>query len=479
MAGLLSLPAEIICEIFEHLQPLYEATSARISDVSWDLPSYYRTLAGLTRTCRYLNPMATQALYKRYYAMYTNPYPGFMRRICTDLSAGENVRHINILHNSPFCTYSGRSKDEVKAHLLNIPVLDRPEVEMLLNRDPAQVELAVLISQASNLETMSMTVYYLSSEPHPHRVPLWMRPLVEAGRKLPLLNNPKEKTMYGQLHTLELTVHEICSYDLAYLLCLPSLRRLQLDGLSYHAIESMDGNDLNWPIPVASSGLHTLRLGDIDAPAEVIKRFISSCKALTEFVCHCAYESEVYTCTRAWCAEILSALEQHSASLTLLSLDPEDQFTTDHRNHHFERLEGFNRFSSLKVLNVPWMLLMGRPPAHSVIKGTYRNYPHMRHLLPPNLEGLKLQMSPQTAPGVNEETLLSCLPQITESPDMEISLEAVSIDYYSISWLNPLPFSFWDIKDKFLDYGVEFHYDISGGMEYGSEYSCCYYIHQT
>ncbi|KAH7361221.1 hypothetical protein BKA66DRAFT_212072 [Pyrenochaeta sp. MPI-SDFR-AT-0127] len=466
MAGLLSLPTEIICEIFENLKPTDEVNPYCDDDDLWDYRASYRTLAALTRTCRCLNPMATQALYKRYCARYTISHPGFMRRLCTDKTISEMVRDIKLLHNGPLCQHRGRSEDEIKAQILEIPVLDRPEVERLLNRDPSQVELAILVSQASNLESMSMEVYYLASEPHPQRVPLWLRPLVEAGRKLPLVNNPREKTMYGMLHSLTLRVHETCSYELAYLLCLPSLRRLQLDGLLYQARQGEDGQSFKSPIPIASSGVHTLKLHDIDAPSEVITWFISGCKALTEFKCQRENDSEAYACTQAWCANILSALEQHSASLTSLMLEPGDEFLKLRPDYRYARLEGFERLSSLKLLVVPWMLLMGRPPASSVINGTYKSYPRMRHLLPPNLEELSLSMSPWTAPGVSEEILLSSLPRKPYETDMKTSLQNFNIRYYSLIWGTSLPCNFWNVKHAYRRSGVAFSYTIFGASRY-------------
>jgi hypothetical protein len=479
MVGLLSLPFELIYEIFDHLQPMMEVHPVDEEEDFeanniWDERKSYRTLGALARTCTVLRPIATCSLYKHHWFPHSRPICAVMRRLGEDAAIGQAIRHIRVLPDRR--GYKGRSAEEIWLDLLRNPVLDRADVPKIMKRDWAQLEIALAVTQAPNLESLTMQCRQGANFTPNDQVPIWLLPIVEGGRAWRI--KPKAQGMYGRLQTLRVRLPTSCSSDLAYLFCLPRLRRLQLDGLSLEHWEN--AKPLPWPIPVATSDLRQLKLNFVEAPAYMIAHMVRSCKALTEFRCERIGRStwdgvhvpiQTANESRAWCHEVLLAIEEHSASLKFLELEPHDTFLCHDEQYHYAPLDSFRKLYALAILSVPFMLLMGRPSLTALANCTQTLYPRMCDVLPTKLRRLFLNMSPWTAPGTDDDTILDLMPVVHKDDfRVNLSLQYVNIAYDYMKWDAPLPLHFWTIKSFFRKYHVHFDYLIREDYNFDYDY---------
>jgi hypothetical protein len=465
MTGLSSLPAELLYAIFDYLQPLDEVHPLKRlhttfdPDKKWDYQNSYSTLAKLARVCKLFTPIATETLYKHLWVPYMDQNPAVSNRLARDHVARQAVKHIRVLQRGPHCEYGGRSKEEIKAHLRQLPVLTRDDAKPLLDKDRSQLEVAILIAHAPNLETLSMKSYSESDCTSNDQVPFWLLPIVDAGRGI--FHNPNGCHAFERLHTLSINMQSHCSTDLAYLFCLPRLRRLRLQALG----ESPWKNTVRfeWPVLKATSGLLELNLEGVDVAAEVVVHMLHSCEALLQFECHRDDPSDTINHiddSRAWCAKVLAAVRRHQASLKHLELRPYAEYMiSENMFSDYEPLEDFREFWNLEVLAIPFLLLMGRP-SHGA------SYPQMRDVLPPNLTTLRLGMHPEHSYGADAETILSCVRADTD-PAFDSSLSVVELRYDGMyGWYTTLPMDFWEIKNVLLQHGISFEYTLCNAVEY-------------
>ncbi|KAF2875608.1 hypothetical protein BDV95DRAFT_603023 [Massariosphaeria phaeospora] len=154
MAGLLSLSAELLYEVFDHLQPHDEVHPMVREqpdfdpDNVWDYPKSYRALAALARTCKLLLPIARQSLYKHHWAQYSRPNCIVLSRLIDDASIRQAIKHIRVLQDGPYCHrhFHGRSRADIEADLRRIPVLERADVAKILEHDILQLHVAILVA---------------------------------------------------------------------------------------------------------------------------------------------------------------------------------------------------------------------------------------------------------------------------------------------------------------------------------------------
>jgi hypothetical protein len=87
MPDLVSLPTEILLHIFDDLYshtpkkfwPDVPLDPRAVTESDCDYRAAYDTLAALARTCRILNPVATEALYKRCISPFRGHEAAFTR----------------------------------------------------------------------------------------------------------------------------------------------------------------------------------------------------------------------------------------------------------------------------------------------------------------------------------------------------------------------------------------------------------------
>jgi hypothetical protein len=462
MTGLPSLPAELLYAIFDYLQPLDEVHPLdRLCTTfdphkKWDYQRSYSTLAKLARVCKLFTPIATETLYKHLWVPYMDQNPAVSNRFARDPVAGQAVKHIRILQRGPHCEYGGRTKEEIRAHLRQLPVLTRDDATPLLEKDLSQLEVAILIAHAPNLETLSMESYSERDCRPNDQVPFWLLPIVDAGRGT--FNNPSGCHAFERIHTLSINMESHCSTDLAYLFCLPRIRRLRLQALGNSPWENT--KRFEWPVLNATSGLLELKLEGVDVAAEVVVHMLHSCEALLQFECHRDDPSDNINDSRAWCAEVLAAVRRHQASLKHLELQPNDEdVILQHMFFDYEPLEVFRELQNLEVLAIPFLLLMGRPP-HGA------SYPQMRDVLPLNLTTLRLGMHPYCSDDADAETILSCVPADTDRA-FDSSLSIVELHYDGMyGWYVTLPMDFWEIKNGLLQHSISFEYTLRNAVEF-------------
>jgi hypothetical protein len=468
MASLLSLPSEIIYNIFDCLQPVDEyrfGNEDSDPENGWRERHYYRTLAALARTCKLLQPIATRSLLTRYIAPYIKPITAITRRLGNDPEVRQVLRHIRVLAydpQGPNPNYEGRTRDEIQENLCDLLVLDRPDVGPLLGWDPSQIELAVLIAQAPNIETLRMEEDHNTKVGPNQLVPIWLVPIVEAARSL--TSNPNAQIPYARLRTLKINMQRYCSPDIAYLFDLPALRRLHMDGIALQPISLSKAEPLPWPVATATSGVRELELTNVETPAHIVTHMLNSCKALLEFKCRRVWKStwedhhmvvQTSKDCRAWCVDVCAAIERHSPSLEVLELEPMDSFLRHDHEFQYEPLDLFVRLEVLEELTVPWMLLMGRPSAKKLrkVKYPWEGYPRMLDVLPPNLKKVSLTLTPWTAPKVTEASFTDA----GLSGD-QCLLKFIYITYDTMDWEKPLPLPFFEIQDTLQHRGVAFDY---------------------
>lgn len=226
-----------------------------------------------------------------------------------------------------------------------------------------------------------------------------------------------------------------------------------------------------WPKPAPVSKVHDLDLTDMGVPSSFIANMIECCQALQSFHCDRQHDMELDDedeTTEDWCQGILNSLKLHSHSLKELLLEPWDYELTESSDSGFDRFN-FRLFKALEVLEVPSMILMGRPPG-AVTNGEWSptgewQYPTICDVIPPNLQELILTMTPDYTPGNQgiESVFTSGLPShsIEDNAKVTFGLKGFNLTYNKISHDRALPMDFWRIQNAYRKAGLEFQYSIS------------------
>jgi hypothetical protein len=233
MAELLSLPVELIYAIFDNFQPSDEAMDTPNAGQRyengdrWGYQESYHALAALQYTCKYLHPIAKVCLHRHYWAQYSRPNHAVIKQLRTDVEIRQAIRHIRISSDDhKFLTV--RAVKYAAQDWLRFPILGRPDIPKLC-RDPCQLEIAMVVIQAPNLESLAVDCYRKAPFTPSHQAPIWLLPIIEAGKLW--RTNPEAPNFYWRLQTIDVELRNSCSSDLAHLFCLPRLRRLIMAGV--------------------------------------------------------------------------------------------------------------------------------------------------------------------------------------------------------------------------------------------------------
>lgn len=478
-AGLLSLPAELLCDIIERLLPVHVIFDNSESDISLaysEIPSAgpftcegnldmedadllqtefissaYRTLAALARTCRHLNPVAMQFLYTCFHSWYGKPYAGFMRQMRTSNTTSRHIRPILIQKSDHI--HEGRSRDEIRSDVLEISAIVHPHLDFLLEHDPSQIEIAILIFKAVNLESMYILNDHSPNHGFVRPPPMWLRLIMDAGRKYLEAPASPHLPVCSRLHTLEIDVQKICSSDLAYIFCLPLLRKLRLDHLDPHQYTAQVAFD--WPVPAGSSGVENLVLNLTNSHGDIVARFIASCKALKSLACSCSARWEPL---RVWYTKVLGAAHNHCGTLKLLSLNGDDQGVPEDEAQTYPRLGEFSRYHALEYLSVPLLLLTGRPMKAYIGPDDWQHQ-CLRDLLPPRL--LKLDTWARSFRASHLDSILRSVLPLEHAEERRLQ----RIDFACFQRHNRAMPGLHDIQESLRLGGISFVYDIHVDIE--------------
>ena len=301
-------------------------------------------------------PIAKQLLYEHYRSDLEAPINEYIRSMTIEPALSSYIKHISISFGVTDFTGDMRPETEIRKDL---QALGATKEHYLYFEDLAQLELAIIVLHAHNLESLQMQAQVHDRELDIDDFPIWLRPFIDAvqhGPKLPL-ENPR----YENLHTLDINMQSTFEPDLSYLFLLPKLRKLRLGSVQFES-DSMSENTppVPWPIATAVSGVQELRLTDVDLPAYLVGQIIKSCKAITLF--ECLLDNHRRPNIRKdsfWCQEIVTALYPHTSSLESLSLQTRGLQRL--RKFQWPRVHGLPNFRALKRLTTQFYILVGVP----------------------------------------------------------------------------------------------------------------------
>jgi hypothetical protein len=468
MSGLASLPAELLHDIFSYVyQPSYGSASDR-----------YQAFAELARSCRSLNQIATEYLHTRYEAPFEQPITGFLRRLSNNSYLCHHVKDIKILSSTEY-EQRGRLRRELKARIAQLPDPFRSAwtsaAQNLALRN--EVELAILILEAQNVESLCMAKNAERTErrfDNPTEPPVWLLPLTNAGQSyIQTRNNPQPALPYQTLHTLSINLQSTCPPSLINLFSLPALKHLHMRNLLDHAFlrwirgwEDQDTYTTSWPYPPSqpSSSITNLELENVHIPSSTIASLIHTCKALHQFSYIGVETPEcVSSSSRQWCAEILSSLLPHKYMLQHLRLDPGLLFQL-RSNESWPRISGFEAFEKLRSLDTTFGSLAGHPRGRLAANGLYRfasdweGWPALRNVIPDGLERLGVRFDGDME--VNcDELILGLLDTVMGMGMGRGATGLKSLDmYYQFGnmFLDTKlthPLNFWDVQRAFREDG--------------------------
>lgn len=473
MTHLPSLPTELICQILGHLQPTTKLHEYNIPEEQrWDVRHWGRTVVAVACTCRTLRDIAIPLLYSRYEAALHSPVIPFIDRSTVDTTHNQLLRQVAIRGN-------GDSNDEytptperlaqyrIWARGSELASYVRLETQKPTSEDAGQIELWRLISQAPNLETLSVARHnWPGKDTHSHRrLPLWLFPIVAAAQNIRV--HPKYSGYFQKLHTISFNMRHQCGTWFIPLLSLPCLKSLSLGSWSIHPYDDDWEASLVWPEPTVISGVSELHFWDANVPAHVIVKIMDYCRALKSFKCTQDWGIRPPTDKRGkqWCAEILAGLQRQSKTLTSLALKPCDEHSSSRSEVEYGGLQGFQTLTALDCLDVPWHLILGSPGGFRNEQKCYEptgdfQYPDLHDVLPNSLRHFKTSKDERSTPicaGI-EQALYSLLPS-SEEPNT-LRLHSIEFAYNSAHYYNPLPMNFWRIQDAFQKAGVKFNYKL-------------------
>ena len=450
MASLPALPPELIYEIFDYLQPckpVYDTDYRQQNHLA-----SYPSLAALTRTCRALHPIATRVLYKGYHAPLEQPIIPFIRRLKTHPDACGDLRHLNIQAEMPgWDPCNRRPEAEIMADVLQDSVLSQPCYHDLTTESLSGNELALLVSRASKLETLSVFnggIYHDGGEDMQSVCQsLWFRLVVDAA--CTTTATPGRQITLNRLRTLEIILGTVSSGDLEPLFGLPCLRRLCLIGHIYRHREE-DDISIQWAAPPSSSTVQDLDLVLDHAPAALVGHMIGTCKSLSRFGCYRAgYDEDDIG---LWLTTIVDNLEKHVTSLADLSLP----ILPGGENQ--KRVEGLNHFNHLKSLTIPLEVLAGTPLTSMVPDDRL----DLHDLLPQRLEELCLNINTVSAAGPKyANAILSLVEQSLGSDTPLRKLKVKNVNRLQDFKESALPLAFWTAEKQCKQHDFDFEYSIA------------------
>jgi hypothetical protein len=125
MANLLSLPAEVLFETLDYLQPDWQLSPGWEATLERNYLGSSQILAALARTCKTLRPIATVSLYNHHSWAYNNPDPAVLHRLKVEPTLQDAIKRIEILpRGSIYCRkYQARSKRDIAADIRRLPAL--------------------------------------------------------------------------------------------------------------------------------------------------------------------------------------------------------------------------------------------------------------------------------------------------------------------------------------------------------------------
>ncbi|KAF2629769.1 hypothetical protein BU25DRAFT_273985 [Macroventuria anomochaeta] len=474
MATLLSLPNELLHEVLEYLQPVTQLPHplTTFDPNEWDIRHWGRALAAVARTCRLLHDLAVPLLYSLYEARFQIPIHAFVDRISSDTSLHKGLKSIITRNEGPYCAKYKPTRERralyhtwAKARHSQLKQYGIRTRHQLTTDECAQLEVWKLVSQAPNLEVLSVKNSWSGNFVF-DLPPVWLLPVAMAASRVFL--GLENKGWFEQLHTLIVNMNEKCGVYLALFFHLPRLQCLSISSVQWIPMEDRTP----WPESIPTSKVHTLELEAMEVHSNFIVRMIDCCQALISFKCDRAHDEEFaeddLEGSRAWCTEILDSLQRHSKTLKELVLEPFDRDLRESSDHGFIHLDGLRSLEALESLEVPSMLLMGRPPG-TVTNGVWSptghwQYPAIRDVMPPKLQTLLLHMRPEYTPGNQgfEDFFIGGLPLKANecNPGTSDGLKTVEMDYMRMPHNGPLPMDFWQIQHAFKEVGSTFQYGV-------------------
>lgn len=482
MASLLSLPDELLCEVLGYLEPEDDLTpeTTGVKDGQWTIEHSGRALAAVAKTCKRLNPVATQLLYSRYEATYDDPVLGQIDRIRLDPVARKYLRHVRIFgrhprSKAPKATYepSRQRLKQLKAELAHFNPFKYAQDHLNGNpvnaslKEPALLELTAIVMQAENLETYE-TLYMSQSHlrSRVHKPGTLLTPIINTAVRL--RDELDVSNAYSRLKHLDIDLEDTQNAFILLLLRLPALKSICIRNVRILQDRYTPEYQV-WPGGMTSTSgvtsivLHCSNLHDCDPVLEMIE----CCKELTQFRCISDRGSDGPESTRTIYQEILRALQQHSNTLKHLELYPGYSTEGYHFGKIFRRLDGFDEFSVLDDLSVPLPFLMGRP--RGIFRdGTWRSeekesahYPLLEDILPPEVTKLHLIMGPRISPEQGK-SYLNMLSGI-----LDTKVKHLHVTWGPMAWQNDLPINFWHIKRYLMQNGRDFTYRIKTSINRG------------
>jgi len=476
MPTLLSLPAELICEILGHVQPVTALHQYNVPEKDrWDIRHWRRTITAVAQTCRYLRDVAGPLLYSRYESAFHNPSVHFIDRLTAESALHHGLRHVAVRTNMSSSAKYTPTPDRISqyhawADISELEPYGIKETYEFTAEDAGQMELWRLISRAPNVESLHVTAYdWLERngqgvfDRNPGQPPMWLFPIVLAAQSIPA--SAHYNGWFRQLHSMTIDLQQKCDTWLVHLFSLPDLRSLCLRSMGSYPYQDW-ATALTWPETTAMSSVRSLEFVNVAAPANIVVSMIGYCKTLKSFKCDRSSERLVrgYSDAREWCVEILDGLQLHKQTLLSLTLFPWDRLSSYSLTVEYRRLEGFRTLVALEFLNVPWYVLMGSPECFRDEQGNwesmgYWQYPMLRDVLPENLLALKTSINDYELPnglGI-EAALCGGLPPDNWEDDV-LLLKSVDFSYNLAHYNKPLPMKFWPIQDAFCRDGCTFTY---------------------
>jgi len=450
------LPNEILTIIFDHLFDDQRQQAELDNDVrEYNLSTTYSTLYALARTCRSLSHVARDILRQKCVWEFRHPVGPFTQRAQTERYHGKypDCRHIEVLSDARWdgrSFYDGLAEEELKTALATQE--DWPEnVWEILEKDPAQVQLALLVARSPNLREFIMGALHI--ETVPDELPIWLYPIIQGAQSN--LANATSDPSYGHLQIIDIDMQSVITPLVGHLFALPSLQMVRLNAMtdSYKLAEE----NINWPVQKRSSSVSTLLLYDVDIPSTWMKLMITSCKHLSRF----EYAGPKYQGSTCILPHIMSDLEQQQDSLRVLHLAPEDDDCRDEPDLTHARVDGFHRLHALENLSTSFRVLLGRPAMNYTGEGHWK-YPRMRDILPQRLQELFLSTTATMVSHNYHDGYYDLFNSALPLQANGLYLKKIRVAYSDMTTgAHSLPFNFWDIKNLYVAHGVKFDYSIS------------------
>ncbi|KAF2873053.1 hypothetical protein BDV95DRAFT_368351 [Massariosphaeria phaeospora] len=226
---------------------------------------------------------------------------------------------------------TSRTREEISAHIRQLGIQCGGRWLKNWARQPAKLELAILLTPAHNLEFVEIrgaqdfafddpmgvyAIWYSFSDPDMSvESPVYLEALIQAAQRLP--DTPTRHDHHGKLHTIDVEFFGSWYSDLAWLLLLPSLRRLRLKNTDGEFVTAPYEFVDPWPIARQTSTLEEIEFEKLQIFPECLVNIISSCKALTSFYHYRGAEN-----TRVDCQTEILALQAHGNTLKKLDFRP-------------------------------------------------------------------------------------------------------------------------------------------------------------